>query len=189
MAVRDDDGESRQLRVTLSDISARVEAEQAAERARQEKEQTLALLDAIFDSAPIGIGFWDRDLRCVRVNDTLSGMSGFPVEGHMGKRIDEILPGRESGMVESWKRIIRTGQPFAPVEVVSETTVRPGENRYWLEGWYPVKIGEEVIGLAATFVDVTDRRRVQLLLEAVLEQMPCRCIRGGGTLGKADHGE
>ena len=184
VAVRDDDGESRQLRVTMSDISLRVEAEQTAERASQEKERTLALLDAIFDSAPIGIGFWDRDLRCVRVNDALSEMSGFPVERYVGKRIDEMLPGRDPGIVDSWSRIIRTGQPMAPVEVVSETTARPGQNSHWLERWYPVKIGEQVIGVAATFVDVSDRRRVQLLLEAVLEQMPAGVYVAESPSGK-----
>ena len=89
-------------------------------------------------------------------------MTGLPEEDHFGKRIDEILTGREAGTVESWERIIRTGQPAAPLEVVNEIPDRPGEKSYWLERWYPVKIGEEVIGLAATFVDVTDRRRVQL---------------------------
>lgn len=184
VAVRDDDRDSTQLRVTLSDISARVEAEQTAERARQEKARTLALLDAIFDSAPIGIGFWDRDLRSVRVNDALAEMSGLPVEDHIGKRIDEILPGREAGTLESWQRIIRTGQPVTASEVVSETPARPGEKSHWLEGWYPVNAGGEVIGLAATFVDVTDRRRVQALLEAVLEQMPSGVYVGDASSGK-----
>ena len=69
VAVQGRDGDSTELRVTVSDISVRVEAEQVAERARREKEEMLALLDAIFGSAPIGIGFWDRDLRSVRVNE------------------------------------------------------------------------------------------------------------------------
>ena len=142
------------------------------------------MLDAIFDSAPIGIGFWDRDLRSVRVNDALAEMTGFPAADHFGKRIDEILTGREAGTVESWKRIIRTGQPVAPAEIVSETPARPGEKSCWLERWYPVKTGEEVIGLAATFMDVTDRRRVQALLEAVLDQMPSGVYVGDASSGK-----
>ena len=52
VAVPGSGGDSAELRVTLSDISVRVEAEQVAERARREKEETLALLDAIFGSAP-----------------------------------------------------------------------------------------------------------------------------------------
>jgi PAS domain S-box-containing protein len=55
VAVREGDGDSTELRVTLSDISVRVEAEQVAEQARREKEETLALLDAVLDQMPAGV--------------------------------------------------------------------------------------------------------------------------------------
>src|SRR3954452_7193336 len=33
-----------------------------------EFDQASALLEAIFDTAPIGLAFWDTELRCVRLN-------------------------------------------------------------------------------------------------------------------------
>ena len=38
--------------------------------------QSQALLDAIFESAPVGLGFWDRDLRYFRVNQHLAHING-----------------------------------------------------------------------------------------------------------------
>ena len=35
-------------------------------------QQTTALLDALYQSAPVGLGFWDRELRYVRVNEALA---------------------------------------------------------------------------------------------------------------------
>ena len=48
------------------------------EKSHREKSEALALLDAIFDSAPIGLGFWDRELRFVRLNKALADFNGLP---------------------------------------------------------------------------------------------------------------
>ncbi len=54
------------------DVAARTAmALQNAELSR-EAQQSSALLDSLYDSAPIGLGFWNRELRYVRVNDALA---------------------------------------------------------------------------------------------------------------------
>src|SRR3954469_22004822 len=44
-----------------------------------EFDQAAALLEMIFDAAPIGLGFWDTELRCVRLNQRLADINGFSI--------------------------------------------------------------------------------------------------------------
>src|ERR1700751_1940564 len=55
-------------------------------------EQTSALLDALYRSAPVGLGFWDRDLRYVRVNEALAAINERAVEDHVGRTFREVVP-------------------------------------------------------------------------------------------------
>ena len=54
----------------------------AAERMRDD---SLALLDTIFESAPVGLALHGPDLRFVRVNRALADMNGLSPEEHVGR--------------------------------------------------------------------------------------------------------
>ncbi|MCF8128086.1 MAG: PAS domain-containing protein, partial [Deltaproteobacteria bacterium] len=144
-------------------IAARKKFRDQLLKNHREKSEALALLDAIFDAAPVGLGFWDRDLRFVRLNQALADINGLAAEAHLGRKVSEILPDLESvANVESqWRRIIKNGEPVENVEICTETPAAPGEKRYWLDNWFPVRIGKETIGLAATVMDITDRKRME----------------------------
>jgi PAS domain-containing protein len=49
-------------------------------------------IEAIYRSAPIGLGVLDRELRYVRVNDLLARINGLPPAAHLGRRVSELLP-------------------------------------------------------------------------------------------------
>ncbi len=135
--------------------------------------ESCALLDALFKSAPIGMGIWDKDLRYVFLNRALAEMNGMTIGQHLGKRPDEILPDVDGirDHMETWRRIIKTGEPVFNVEVSGSTPASTGEKRYWLENWYPVTVGNETIGLAATVVDITDRKRMEYELRESAERL------------------
>jgi PAS domain-containing protein len=63
-----------------------------AQRLLAEKEEALALLDALLANAPIGIGFMDNQLRFSRVNPTLPRMNGLTVEDYVGRTLAEVRP-------------------------------------------------------------------------------------------------
>ena len=52
--------------------------------ASDEAPVSLALLDALFATAPVGLGLWDRDLRYLRVNRRLADMNGLAPGEHVG---------------------------------------------------------------------------------------------------------
>src|SRR6187200_696349 len=112
--------------------------EQALRRersARLEVQQTNALLDTLFTGAPLGIGFWDRNLRFQRVNHALAAINGIPEEAHIGKTLAELVPGSDPGIAQALSRVIETGEPTTGQAVIGD--------RLWSVSYYPVRIADE----------------------------------------------
>jgi PAS domain S-box-containing protein len=130
--------------------------------AEEEVKRGKALLDTIFESAPIGLAMWDRNFRFLRVNRALADMNGLAPDDHIGKRPDELLPDLDVASVyDRWQNILDTGEPWLEVEVSGETPAAPGHIRSWIENFFPLKSGSEVIGIGAIVEEVTERRRTE----------------------------
>src|ERR1017187_4411218 len=53
---------------------------------------TLSLLDSMLANAPIGLAFFDRRCRFVRVNQVFADLTGVPLSRHLGRTLPELLP-------------------------------------------------------------------------------------------------
>jgi PAS domain S-box-containing protein len=142
-------------------MASRASAGISLHRAREQREEATARLEALFESAPVGLGFWDRDLRFLRVNRRLAETNGIPAEAHVGRTPAELFPHVEGldAIVARWREVLATGRPWIGAEVSGETPARPGERRHWREDFFPVRVGDEVVGLGAVIEEVTDERR------------------------------
>jgi len=159
-AFRVDPPEQRHVAILFGDVTARkTEHEQRAAALASEREAN-ALLDAIFECAPIGLAFVDRDLRFRRINPILAEMNGLPASRHLGRRPDELLQGLTGIdlILERWRAIIETGEPWLNVELRGKTAAQPGIERIWSENFFPVRVGNKVVGLGAVVEDITQRR-------------------------------
>ena len=119
----------------------------------------------LFESSPNGVGFWDRDLRFLRVNKALADINGRPPEAHVGKRLREIVPGLAGTLEPMYREVLRTGEPVVNVEVGGETPARPGDQRSWRASCYPVR-GDDgsIVGVGAVLVDMTESKRAEYAL-------------------------
>jgi PAS domain S-box-containing protein len=127
--------------------------------AEQLRDESLALLDTIFDSAPIGLALHGPDTRFVRVNRALAAMIGLTIEDHIGRTIDELIPGISPEVQDAVRQVMRTGDPITDVEIEGETPAHPGVRRTWQCGWYPVRHASDaqIVGVGAVVSEVTDR--------------------------------
>jgi len=146
--------------LTVTDITDRKQTERALIETVREKEQALAQLDAIFSAAPIGLGFWDRDLHFLRLNQSLAEINELPIEAQIGRHIAEIVPDLvdAQAMVAAWQQVLETGEPLLNVEISGKTKSKPQQPRYWIDNFFPVQIGDEIIGIGATVLDITERK-------------------------------
>lgn len=118
-----------------------------------------ALLDALFAGTPVGLAFWDGELRYRRVNDVLAAINGRPAADHIGRTVGEVLPELGPGLEAMLAEILATGEPQLDRFITGETPAAPGVNRHWLASYFPVR-GEdgEPAGVAATVVETTGER-------------------------------
>lgn len=142
------------------DITARKRIEADERKARADAERSLAMLDALFDGAPVGFAFFDREFRCVRLNGTLAAMTGRPAAEHVGRTVAELLPEVREALEPMLRRVIESGEGVRAVEFASATPARPDELRDWVMDAYPVRLPDGTVGgVGLSIVEVTALKR------------------------------
>ncbi len=109
-------------------------------------------------TTPVGICYFDTDLRFCYINEVLANINGLPVEAHLGKTIYEVIPDVAVGVVSQLRQVIQTGQPIIEGDVEAETPAHPGESRHYMHNYYPDKSKDgTVVGVICAVQDITDR--------------------------------
>jgi PAS domain S-box-containing protein len=123
--------------------------------------QRLAQLNAIYDGAPVGLCFLDRNLRYVSVNKRLAEMHHIPVASHLGRHVAEVLPHKFS-QIEPYLLRALNGEPQSDVEVYFPDPRNPGKTRTLLASYQPARDeADEVIGISVSVVDITRRKQTE----------------------------
>jgi PAS domain S-box-containing protein len=141
-------------------------------RAEAEAEAARALLDAVFDTAPVGMAFWDADLRYLRINDAATVLNGLSREEHLGRPVEDVLLGPFGERVVALLReVLRTGEPVLGIELSGERPGRPGEMHHREASYFPLPGPDGAIaGVGAVVHDVTARRRLDELRQRLLDR-------------------
>lgn len=131
-----------------------------------------AEIESLLLSAPIGFAFFDREHRYVRLNRELAEINGFPLEEHLGRTIEEVLPVNAKVVVPILERVFSTGETIRNLEVEGETPSSPGVTRSWLTGFYPVASADGVIGaVGAWVVEITERKRAEEKIRLLMREV------------------
>jgi PAS domain S-box-containing protein len=122
--------------------------------------QRLAQLQAVYDGAPVGLGFLDRDLRYMAVNRQLANMNGRTMAEHLGRTVQEVIPEMFS-KVEPFIRSALRGEAVSGVEMLKPSP-DGGEDRNVLLSYEPARDeAGEVVGVAVALVDLTPMKAAQ----------------------------
>ncbi len=149
---------------------------------RQKVADSDRLLDkiiSIYKEAPIGLCYFDKDLRFLHINDWLAAINGMPVEEHLGRTISEVVPEVAAGVESQLRHVIETGEPLLGGTVDAETPAHSEVTRTFEHNYYPIKSGDNtVVGVSCVVEDITERKRSEealakksSLLETTLENM------------------
>jgi PAS domain S-box-containing protein len=122
--------------------------------------QRLAHIQAVYEGAPVGLAFVDRNLRYLNLNQRLADMNGASIEAHLGSMVAEMIPDLFP-QLEPYLRRALAGEAVMDVEVQ-----QPWDGRTRSCSYHPVRDeAGEVIGLSLAAVDITDHKRAQKALE------------------------
>ena len=127
-----------------------------------------ALLGTLLDQAPVGFAFIGPDLRFVRVNRALAGLSGLDPDGHVGRSPAEVWPESLARLAEAaLARVLADGRPLldhgqpgdaqaAPGAPGSVAAAVPGAR--WSFSWYPSRDPNGgILGVSLIAVDQSHR--------------------------------
>jgi PAS domain S-box-containing protein len=126
--------------------------------------QRLAQLQAIYDGAPVGLCFLDRNLRYVSLNKRLAEMNGAPVAAHLGRKVEEMFP-EWFPKYEPYLLRALNGESITDIEVFRQAT-KPGDPDHTALASYEPAWDEadEVIGVSVAIMDITQRKAAQKAL-------------------------
>jgi PAS domain S-box-containing protein len=119
---------------------------------------TLSLLDSMQANAPIGLAFFDRRCRFVRVNQVFAGMTGVPLSRHLGRTLPELLPNDVARhLEETVAQVFHSEQPVRNLELSGQA----GKTSWtWLASAYPVLTSpQQVRWVGVIVLDASERKR------------------------------
>lgn len=149
--IRDASGHITGLLSAALDVTEKV-------RSRQEVEAQRALLETIVQGVPVGIAFYDREMRLVNLNAEWGRMMGVdPIEVR-GKVVYDVLPDFESRRAAHRRAL--AGEDVAAV-TVPFTRAGDSKPRFYDLSLRPVRDASgEVTGILSAVVDVTERHEL-----------------------------
>jgi PAS domain S-box-containing protein len=157
--------------------------------ARRHAQDSLAVVDAFFGAAPVGLAFMDTNFHYVRVNDALATINGLPAEEHFGRSLRDVLGDERAGEIETVHRhVLERGEPVLNQPFIGESAAAPGEPRNWLVSYYPVVEAEGgTIGVGVVITDVTEREQARAAAEAANERLSVLAEASQQLAGSLDY--
>lgn len=143
-------------------------------------EQQVAELEALYETATLGIFLCDANCRFIRVNRHFAAISGIPAAQHIGNLFWDIVPlAFHDALKPAFNRVVARGDAIAGLEIAG-TTPTATHTRYWEVSLTPLySRGGTSVAISGVIEDVTDRKttakgrghaeeRLELLLGANL---------------------
>ncbi len=126
----------------------------------------LSLLDSMLANAPIGLAFFDRSCRFVRVNQVFADMTGMPLSRHLGRTLPELLAMPVAKELEETVLRVFAGEgPVRNLELNGQggrsvTAGLPSRSWTWLVSAYPVwTTPRQVRWVGVIVLDASERKR------------------------------
>ncbi|MBU0704404.1 MAG: PAS domain S-box protein, partial [Chloroflexi bacterium] len=148
--------------------------QELAERQRVEREieERRLYLEGVLAAAPDAIVTLDAHHRIVEWNPGAERLFGYPREEAIGQDIDLLITDPDTFEEASgYTQVVISGKDLLPVETVRYR--KDGSPVDAIVAGSPILVGDELIGLAAAYTDITERKRAEEQLQhyaAELEQ-------------------
>ena len=80
-------------------------------QAESEPETIQEYLDIILFNMPVGVAILEGpEFRYFRINQVLADLNGLPVEEHLGRRLEDVLPKAALGILPNLRRVFENGE-------------------------------------------------------------------------------
>ncbi len=133
--------------------------------AQNQTAEALARLDAFIDNAPVGIVFFDQNLKYERINAFLATANGKPESEHLGRALTEMFPDCPPELVSAYSRIAK-GEAGVYSGTQHQSDSNTGQSRAWQVTAFPVRRPDgRALGAGVVAYDITERLKAEQELQ------------------------
>jgi PAS domain S-box-containing protein len=126
------------------------------------EDEAFALLDALWETAPIGLAYFDRDLRFRRANGAVLAMDGGSADARLGRTAEEVHGPVGAEIGEHLRAVLADGKPRLDVPLRGRLWHGRGPLQEWRMYLYAVRGPEAtIVGVGVVLVDVTESERTR----------------------------
>ncbi len=130
-------------------------------RRRRAEQAGRALLDAVLENAPLGLGILDSRLRIRHINRALATMSDRALGAAVGGSIWDVLPDLRATLEPRLRGVVEGGRAVPNLEVAADSNTRPDQRREFQMSFYPLARHGASDGAGMVVTDITTRKRVE----------------------------
>ena len=160
--IRGDDGAFTHWFGANTNVDALSRVQDELRESRAKLAEQVSELNALYESAPIGLAFFSRDYRYLRVNDELAAINGVAADDHLGRTVRDILGDYADSIEPAIAQVFATGEALGGVEASGVTPDKPGIQRHWLAGFYPVRSPEGAVdAVGAWVIEISERKAAE----------------------------
>jgi diguanylate cyclase (GGDEF)-like protein/PAS domain S-box-containing protein len=141
----------------------------AIENARlfEEIEERRMYLEGVLGAAPDAIVTLDARHRVVEWNPGAERLFGYSREEAIGRNLDHLVTNPDTfEEAVGLTQIIMSGREVPPLETVRYR--KDGSHVHVIVAGSPILVGDELIGIVAVYTDITQRKRMEDALRAML---------------------
>ncbi|WGV23197.1 PAS domain S-box protein [Halotia branconii] len=141
-----------------------IQLHQELRQAIQQKDESLALLNAWLMSSPVALAFFNTELCYVYANEALASINGIPQHQHIGRSLQQVLPEWATQLEPLLRQVMQTKKPLLNQEVSGET-YQSRVYRHGLVSYYPVCLPDgQLLGVGVTGIDITQLKQTEQAL-------------------------
>ena len=135
------------------------------------RDESFALLDALWETAPLGLAYFDLDLRYRRINGAVLDINGGTGEDRLGRTLEEVHGATGAVIADELRAVIADGRPRLDVPIQGRLWHGRGPFQEWRVNVYPVHGPDgQALGVGVVLVDVTTAERTRRELAEVAAQ-------------------
>ncbi|WP_298868782.1 PAS domain S-box protein [uncultured Gimesia sp.] len=132
-------------------------------------------LNQIYRDAPVGLCYYDTQLRYININEWLAALNGLKVEEHIGHTLSELFPELAAKIEDQLLYVIETGEPILEGSICTETPADPNAQKYFQFSFVAVKSDAgEVVGINCVVIETTEQMRAEAMLQKSQNEMEHR---------------
>lgn len=110
-------GSLRRQQIPEQEIGRRQQLEELFIRSQRAVKSQLNEIESTYATAPVGLCFLDRDFRFVRINQRRAEIHGIPMEAHIGRSVQEVVPEIGLAIIPLLQRVIASGELIPKKEI------------------------------------------------------------------------